>query len=172
MLEKDSSGEYVFKACAQIIPCIQDVDKLDTQVRLGKVKLGKDRIGESMGEESPSPSEKHDYNFYSVSYNCACTKLPSFKILTEKRKKAIREFEKLLSKDQFKEVCQKANNSKFCTGDNGRGWKADFDFLIKPDKATNVLEGKYDNVNGSNGPPSFDISAFENDSIYGISKTI
>lgn len=62
---------------------------------------------------------------------------------TEKRKKSIRNFEKQLSKEQFLEVCKEANASEFCRGNNDRGWKADFDFLIRADKATNILEGKY-----------------------------
>ena len=34
-------------------------------------------------------------------------------------------------------------------GNNNRKWRADFDFLMKIDKATNVLEGKYSgNVKG------------------------
>lgn len=34
--------------------------------------------------------------------------------------------------------------SPFCTGDNDRGWVADFDFLIRPETQHKVLEGKYD----------------------------
>ena len=41
------------------------------------------------------------------------------------------------------EVIKKICDSSFCNGENDRGWKADFDFLIKPDTATKVLEGKY-----------------------------
>ncbi len=33
--------------------------------------------------------------------------------------------------------------STFCNGDNDRGWKADFDFFIKPDTHLKALEGKY-----------------------------
>lgn len=31
-------------------------------------------------------------------------------------------------------------------GKNDRGWKADFDFLMRVDKATSILEGKYGNI--------------------------
>lgn len=31
-------------------------------------------------------------------------------------------------------------------GKNDRGWKADFDFLMRVDKATSILEGKYENI--------------------------
>jgi hypothetical protein len=37
--------------------------------------------------------------------------------------------------------------SPFCRGETGdRGWRASFDFLLKPDTATKVLEGKYDDA--------------------------
>jgi hypothetical protein len=35
--------------------------------------------------------------------------------------------------------------SNFCRGHGKEGWVIDFDFLIKPAKFVNVLEGKYDN---------------------------
>lgn len=48
------------------------------------------------------------------------------------------------------DLIERINNSKFCTGkikptDRAKAWKADFDWMIKPDTATKILEGKYDN---------------------------
>ena len=37
----------------------------------------------------------------------------------------------------------------FYYGVNDRGWKADFDFLIKVNNAVKVLEGKYSNNNAN-----------------------
>jgi uncharacterized protein YdaU (DUF1376 family) len=34
--------------------------------------------------------------------------------------------------------------SAFCRGENDRGWRADFDFLLQPKSFTGLLEGKYD----------------------------
>jgi hypothetical protein len=53
----------------------------------------------------------------------------------------------------WRQVIERINQSNFCTGNNGRGWIADFDFLIRPDTATKVLEGKYDN-RGPGGTPA------------------
>ena len=36
------------------------------------------------------------------------------------------------------------SESKFCVGENDRGWKADFDFFLKPGVIEKVMEGKYD----------------------------
>lgn len=42
-------------------------------------------------------------------------------------------------------VVRKINESKFCLGDNDRGWVADFEFLVRPDNHHKILEGKFDN---------------------------
>jgi hypothetical protein len=34
--------------------------------------------------------------------------------------------------------------SRFCRGENDRGWRADFDFLLQPKSFTKLLEGAYD----------------------------
>jgi len=93
--------------------------------------------------------------------------MPRFKIvqkLTDKRNKAIDNFLKEFTEEQFKQICQIANNSNFLKGENERKWKADFDFLMRIDKATNVLEGKY-----NNGKPQSAEEEFLNDQswIYG-----
>ena len=76
-------------------------------------------------------------------YNSQCVNLPKAQKVTDKRKKAINNFLKEFTEDQFKNICIIANNSDFLIGKNNNGWKADFDFLMRVDKATNVLEGKY-----------------------------
>lgn len=47
------------------------------------------------------------------------------------------------------QVVQRINDSKFCNGDNDRGWMADFEFLVRPDVHHRVLEGKYDKCHAS-----------------------
>ena len=78
-------------------------------------------------------------------YNENCPKLPQVQKLTDKRKKSIDNFLKEFSEDQFIKICQIANSTDFLIGINKEGWKADFDFLMRVDKSTNVLEGKYNN---------------------------
>jgi len=41
-------------------------------------------------------------------------------------------------------VVKKISASPFCNGSNERDWKANFDFLVKPDKHHKVCEGTYD----------------------------
>ena len=42
-------------------------------------------------------------------------------------------------------VVEKVFESDFLTGANGGGWQATFDFILRPDKFDNVLEGSYAN---------------------------
>lgn len=69
--------------------------------------------------------------------------MPQVQKITDKRNKAIDNFVKEFTEEQFKQICNIANSSDFLIGKNKNGWKADFDFLMRIDKATNVLEGRY-----------------------------
>lgn len=79
-------------------------------------------------------------------YNTYCTNLPQVQKLTDKRNKAIDNFLKEFSIEQFETICKIANTSDFLIGNNDRNWKADFDFIMRSDKATAILEGKYSNL--------------------------
>lgn len=76
-------------------------------------------------------------------YNLYCTKLSQVQKVTDRREKAIDNFLKEFSVEQFEEICKKVNNTAFLIGQNDRKWKADFDFLMRVDKATSILEDKY-----------------------------
>lgn len=43
------------------------------------------------------------------------------------------------------DVIQRADRSDFLKGKNDRNWKANFDFIVKPEKFVKILEGFYDN---------------------------
>ena len=88
-------------------------------------------------------------------YNQHCPNLPQVQKITDKREKAIDKFLKEFTEEQFIEICKIANYTDFLIGKNDKGWKADFDFLMRPDKATNVLEGKYSNSKSENGINDF-----------------
>lgn len=81
-------------------------------------------------------------------YNKNCPNLPQVQKLTDKRNKAIDVFLKEFTEEQFTLICQTANNTDFLIGKNDDGWRADFDFLMRVDKATNILEGKYGGTKG------------------------
>ena len=71
--------------------------------------------------------------------------LPNFHLnINETPEKAIKHnFLKEFTEEQFEQICKTANSTDFLIGVNDKGWKADFDFLMRTDKAISVLEGKY-----------------------------
>lgn len=71
--------------------------------------------------------------------------LPRCLRMTEKRKPKAKARLAERPLPEWVPVIERINASAFCRGERGdRGWKADFDWLLKPDTATKVLEGKYD----------------------------
>lgn len=95
-------------------------------------------------EDNKNIKEKNRNKVVEI-YNAYCTNLPQVQKLTEKREKAIDKFIKEFTNEQFEQICKIANSTDFLIGKNEKKWKADFDFLMRTDKATNVLEGKYGN---------------------------
>lgn len=98
-----------------------------------------------------SPHEEKVSACYLETYRSLCPELPPCLNMTEDRRRAVLQFEQELGQDQFAGACRKANASNFCRGE--KGWKADFDFLIQPEKALRVLAGKYDNGDLNPTPP-------------------
>lgn len=45
---------------------------------------------------------------------------------------------------EWRRIIERVNASTFCRGENDRGWRADPEFILRPDSADKVLEGKYD----------------------------
>ena len=75
--------------------------------------------------------------------------------VTEKRKRSVKKFIDFYRKQvnavdeaaflsAVREYFCRAVRSPFLTGQNERGWRADFDFLMNENKALALLEGKYD----------------------------
>ena len=76
-------------------------------------------------------------------YHSICISLSKVKSITARREKAIKAIIKKYSLDDIKTVFENVEKSDFLTGHNDRGWKADFDFILREDKFINILEGKY-----------------------------
>ncbi|RXM77189.1 hypothetical protein DP144_06555 [Clostridium tetani] len=113
-------------------------------------------------EEDIERDKEEDTKEYSVPYkeikelyNSTCKSLSQVRSISSTRKNHLKarwsQFNYNL--DTFREVFEKVEASKFCTGTNDRGWKADFDWLIKNDNnMVKALEGKYDNKGGDDDP--------------------
>lgn len=115
-------------------------EQLKTQIREEEDKANKPEI-------SNKPQQLADR------YNAICTNLPRVVRLTDKRRRAVRLIhDKGYTPEQLDEVFRKAQSSSFCTGQNDRHWKADFDWLLNESNLVKVLEGKYDNPAAAKPP--------------------
>lgn len=86
-------------------------------------------------------------------YNAICTNLPRVVRLTDKRRRAVRLIhDKGYTPEQLDEAFRRAQSSSFCSGQNDRHWKADFDWLLNENNLVKVLEGKYDNPAAAKPP--------------------
>lgn len=78
-------------------------------------------------------------------YNSSCPSLPPVKNMTKKRQRLIEKLVSNHSLDEIKKAFVMAEASDFLTGNNDRGWVADFTFLIDEDNFTKLIEGSYKN---------------------------
>jgi len=117
-------------------------------------------------KEPPAPYEK-----IKNLYNETCKSLSKIRSLSSNRKSHIKARWKQFDYDinTFKEAFELAEKSEFLKGKNDRGWKADFDWLIKNDNnMLKVLEGKYQDGGGDNGGGLTEPDPYDNPNI-GIS---
>ncbi len=107
------------------------------------------------------PTDKTNYQEIADLYNSICVSYPKLKALSDARKKAIKARLKKYTVDDIKRVFEKAEQSDFLKGGNGRNWAASFDWLLKDSNFAKVLDGNYDNKQGvTNGRRNnIDISA-------------
>lgn len=100
----------------------------------------------SSGDDKPET--KHpDYQSIIDLYHKILPQLPSVKILTDKRKSAMRSCCQLKPSyygiDFWEAYFEQASKSDFLMG-RKTDWKADFDFLVTKSKFVKVLEGSYE----------------------------
>ena len=100
---------------------------------------------------------KKDYENIKNLWNEVCTNLPKIELISDKRKVAIRKTLEYVAKnftqdhttdqaaDALGEIFTKINASNFLCGGSERGWKADFDWVMRDDHLIKILEGNYDN---------------------------
>ena len=67
------------------------------------------------------------------------------------------------------EAFQKAASTPFLTGQNERGWRANFDFIIKPDNMQKILEEAYGSA-ASQGEHSYNVDLIVQHAMYNTPK--
>jgi hypothetical protein len=69
---------------------------------------------------------------------------PRVEKMTASRRRQLRARIRDSSVDEWQRAMDALERSAFCRGENDRGWRADFDFLLQPKSFTKLLEGAYD----------------------------
>jgi hypothetical protein len=72
------------------------------------------------------------------------TGLPPVKSLTGARQRHLRTRIREYPVNDWTEAIGAIERSPFCRGENPRGWRADFDFLLQPKSFAKLIEGSYD----------------------------
>lgn len=91
-------------------------------------------------------NEKNNiYSQIQEEFNSICVNLSSIKKITDSRKRVINARIKEYGLETVLEVFNLVNKSSFLNGNSERGWKADFDWIMKPSNFTKILEGNYNN---------------------------
>lgn len=131
--------------------CIQNVDKMETQVRLDKIRLDKVRLGKNsiVSDTTKVVSSTKVQPIIEKWNSLGLQKLISIKQGTT-RYKLLQARLKEYEIDKILEAIENINNSSFLKGQNGKGWTISFDWLIKPNNFIKVLEGNYKDKEGVN----------------------
>ena len=114
---------------------IPNGDQTETQVRLGKDRLGEVRLGK----------DRIDYQLIADMFNDICISFPRLTVLSDKRKQAIKARLNTYTVEQFREMFEKAEASDFLKGANNKDWQANFDWMMKDANFAKILDGNYDN---------------------------
>ncbi|MBA3670274.1 MAG: YdaU family protein [Sphingomonas sp.] len=69
---------------------------------------------------------------------------PAIRKMTGLRERQLRARLRDSTLDEWLQAMAALERSAFCRGENDRGWKADFDFLLQPKSFVKLLEGSYD----------------------------
>ena len=101
----------------------------------------------SRPDPDPQEQERESAAALVALWNAECGDLPKCRGLSKTRRAAVHrrlEERAIVGDDGWRVVIQRIAASTFCRGENDRAWRATFDWLLQPDVALKVLEGKYD----------------------------
>ena len=107
---------------------------------------GKGREGKEGKGSKPPPSGFISEVFDAWNAMAEKTGIPRCLIVSDSRRRTIQARERdPFFQENWNVAMDKVSKSNFCRGENDRGWTATFDWFIKPESFTKVVEGKYDN---------------------------
>ena len=156
-LISDNGAYHIQEDCDLDTKCIHDGYDVDTQVRLGKVRLelGKVRLDNNRSDSDESSVNSDESTSIITSWNeLGLQKLVSIK---NNRATLLNARLKEYGQESIYQCIERIKESSFLRGQNNRSWIISFDWLIKPNNYIKVLEGNYADKEASNngiGGPS------------------
>lgn len=126
-------------------PINNPLTSLEEEEKNKRIEEDKKRDIVNVAVDGLSPTHKTDYGKYLEFYKNAVKSLAMPKVLSDKRKKALKTLSLKLSDDDIKRVFELAEESDFLSGRNGKWTGCSFDWLINYNNALKVLEGQYYN---------------------------
>lgn len=96
--------------------------------------------------EAVSIKEKEFCDFFNSEMDAQGAIIPRIKSLGKTRRTHVEARCREHGKEALAQMVRKAARSNFLNGQNKRGWKATFDWLILPTNFPKVIEGTYDNT--------------------------
>jgi len=100
---------------------------------------------ENENEDVNIDDNKIDYKGVVDLYHSLCPKLSKVQVLSDQRKGFLKARIAEFGVEKIIEVMRKAGESDFLNGKNDKAWKADFEWIIRPNNFIKILEGKYEN---------------------------
>ena len=126
-------------------PCYICTPERELELDLEKeldIEIEKENIIVPVSQDN---NDKLNYQEVLKLFNTICCKLNGVRALSDQRKQLIKSREKTLKKlnVEYNRYFATVAEIPFLNGENDRGWKADFDWLLKETNMLKVLEGKY-----------------------------
>lgn len=112
-----------------------------------RMKEGTKEASASTPGKSPAHHDNIDYQEL-INYFNTETKGVFGKVkypINEQRRSSIRARIREHGNEAFRDMIARAAKSDFLKGENGRSWKAYFDWMIRPANYQKIIEGNYDN---------------------------
>ena len=130
----------------------------------------------AVSKEIKKERNKEIYTYVLDEFNSVCQSLPKVKTINQTRRGRIDKAQAQLGDMTFTELFNRVEASDFLTG-RVKTWRADFDWILKPENLTKIIEGSYDNRTAPNKRrgkssvyslegASFDVSKYENTSLF------
>lgn len=94
--------------------------------------------------------KKNNYQLIADMYNEICVSFPKVTILSDARKRVLRDRLKIYKQEDFKRMFEIAEKSSFLKGENDRNWSATFDWMIKDANMAKILDGNYNDKEKTN----------------------